>query len=269
MTLYCYHPLSTHGTPGLAEDIEAYDALGIPHGSNLLDIPKGSVVVPRYRMLPFGRELEQEITASGSRLINSFRQHRAVANLYSWVHLLEGLTAPAYRIEDIPRLPEGDYFLKGETNSKKADWFGSAYAANKSELMGVMRNLLNDQWVGNQELVIRPFQRYRRIGEAVNGQPIFHERRAFYFNGELLSEAHYWNVNDYGAPEPLRPEEYTRAQVAAVGAVGHIASFLVIDYAEYEDGTWGVVELNDGSLAGLSANAPLTVWGNLQRGVNS
>ncbi len=264
MALYVFHPGSTSAYPELQADLDALDELSIPHGSLLPEIPAGSLVVPRFRMIPFGRELEDEVTLLGSRLINSYREHRNIANLYNWVHLLVGLTPPAYGLEDIPRLPEGEYFLKGETNSKKSDWFGSAYAPNKASLLKIAHSVLSDQYVGSQQLAIRPFQKYREIGKAVNGRPIFHERRAFYYRGELLTEAHYWNVDDFGAPEPLNPPSYARTQELAKLAVGELADFLVIDYAEYEDGSWGVVELNDASMAGLSANSALDLWGRLR-----
>lgn len=258
--LFMLRPASTASYPDLQRDMDAWDELDIAHGSNLVEIPRGSLVVPRFRAIPFGAELEQEVLSAGSKLINSYREHRAIADLYSWVHLLEGLTAPAYSVEDLPRLPEGAYFVKGETNSKKADWFSSAFAPNRAKLIEVVGNLLKDQWIGTQKLAIRPFQQYRKIGEDVTGRPIFHERRAFYYRGELLSEAHYWNGDDYGRPEPLDSAAYSEVQKDALLRVGHLAPLLVIDYAEYEDGSWGVVELNDGSMAGLSENDPIRVW---------
>lgn len=265
--LFMLRPASTASYPDLQRDIDSWDELGISHGSNLVEIPRGSLVVPRFRAIPFGAELEAEVLSAGSRLINSYREHRSIADLYSWVHLLEGLTAAAYGVEDLYRLPEGAYFVKGETNSKKADWFSSAFAPDRAKLIEVVGNLLKDQWIGTQRLAIRPFQEYRKIGEDVTGRPIFHERRAFYYRGELLSEAHYWNVEDYGRPEPLEPSAFEAVQADAVSRVGDLAPFLVVDYAEYADGSWGVVELNDGPMAGLSENDPLTLWAGLQRAI--
>jgi hypothetical protein len=269
MALFVLHPSFVAGYPELDRDIAAWDSLDILHGSNLVEIPRGSLVVPRFRSIPFGAELEQEVLSSGSRLVNSYREHRSIADLYSWVHLLEGLTPPAYGIEDIPRLSEGAYFLKGETNSKKADWFTSAFAPDREALLQVAFRLMADELIGSQKLVIRPFQDYRAIGEDVTGRPIFHERRAFYYRGRLLSEAHYWSGDEYGRPEPLRPESYAAVQAEAIGRVGELAPFLVVDYAEYEDGHWGVVELNDGPMAGLSENSPEVLWAALNAAVDS
>lgn len=85
----------------------------------IFDIPQGSQVFTRYRSIPFGVELEKEVSAHGSKLINSYAQHRNIANLFNWIGLLDGLTAPAYDITMIPYLKEGEYFVKGETNSLK------------------------------------------------------------------------------------------------------------------------------------------------------
>lgn len=232
----------------------------------ITDIPKGSTVIPRFRSIPFGEELEQEIKALGSTLINSHHQHRNIANLYNWVNLLEGLTAPAYRIDEIPNLPEGEYFIKGETNSIKNNWFEKAYAATKADVIKVALNVLNDQYVGNQEIVIRPYQKFRKLTEAVDGRPVFHERRVFVLNGQVISDGFYWSsfIDEIGDTKTINPTEYKRVLDEAISRISHLAPFVVIDLAEYEDGSWGVVELNDACQSGLSENNPEELWSNFK-----
>lgn len=220
------------------------------------------IVIPRLRAIPFGEELERDVKSFGGELLNSYREHRNIANLYNWVHLLGDLTAPAYRLSDIPQLPEGEYFVKGETNSIKNNWFTHSYASTKKHLIEVVGNVLNDQYVGNQEIAIRPFQNFRKVGEAVNGRPVFNERRLFFLDGELLSGGYYWSnmVEDFGEPEVLNVREYRKTIKSAIEKVKHLARFIVIDLAEFDNGTWQVVELNDGCMSGLSGNDPLTLW---------
>jgi hypothetical protein len=44
---------------------------------------------------------------------------------------------------------------------------------------------------------------------------------------------------------------------------------MVIDLAELPGGEWQVIELNDGSMAGLSGNDPQTLWVNFLRVANN
>ena len=263
----------SHSNVGMAGDELAVvtDLFGHENVSDLLaDIPPNRVVFPRFRAIPFGAELEREVAARGSVLINSYPQHRAIADLFSWVADLDGLTPPAYTLDDMPYLPEGEYFVKGETNSIKNNWFSSAYAATKSDLIRVVGNVMGDQYVGSQSIVIRPFQHYRKLTDAVDGRPVFHERRAFVLDGQVLSSAFYWSsfADEYGDTEPLVAGAYERTLNEAVSRIGDLARFIVIDCAEYEDGTWGVIELNDGSMSGLSENDPSDVWGGVLSALN-
>lgn len=239
------------------------ETLGEHNVSELItDISPGSLVIPRYRAIPYGSELERDIQSLGSSLLNTYRQHRNIADIHSWSTLLEGITPPVYDIEDVPRLPEGEYFVKGETNSLKNNWFTSSYAPNKKTLTDVIHRVQSDHYVGHQRVIVRPYQQYRQIGQAVDGRPIFHERRAFVLDGELLTDAFYWSshVEELGDTEILNPEKYQTTLKETINKVLHLSRFFVIDMAEYPDGSWGVVELNDGVMSGLSENPPHVLW---------
>lgn len=231
--------------------------------SSLLDIPTGSVVIPRFRAIPFGRELEEEVQRMGSTLANSYAQHLTVANLFNWVPLLDGLTAPAYHDYEVPYLPEGEWFVKGVTNSIKNRWFECCYAPTTSALPMVVRNNQLDTYVGSQEIVIRPFQHYRQIGVAVDNRPVFNERRCFVFNSELVSVGDYWSSFPELKTAAFSESEFNDTVQEVISKVGDLAQFLVIDFAENPDGTWQVVELNDGCMSGLSENTPELVWGSV------
>lgn len=224
----------------------------------ITDIKPDHIVIPRFRSIPFGKELEKDVKALGSELINTYYQHRSIADLRNWAYLLEDLTAPAFSLEDIPSLPEGEYFVKGETNSIKKNWFSSAYAADKKSLITVVGNVLNDQYVGTQSIVIRPFRKFRQIDTAVNGQPVFNERRVFIMDGKVISEAFYWS--GFNDPSPLDRDKFDTCLNEAIEKTSHLSRFYVIDLAEYPDGSWEVIELNDGPMSGLSENSCRKVW---------
>lgn len=235
-------------------------------GDLIGEIPTGSLVIPRFRAIPFGRELEREMELRGSRLINSFEQHRTIADIFEWVGILGELTAPAHGIDALPYLPEGRYFAKGQTNSKKNDWFRSAYAESKAQLISTVGNLQSDGYLQGQAIAIRPFQDFRELGRQVDGRPYFNERRAFVLDGKLLSEAFYWSsfLADGGvAPEP--DASYWETLEEAIRRTDDLSRFYVIDLAEMSSGGWQVVELNDGPMAGLSENSTESVFGELYR----
>lgn len=263
MESFFLHPAALRSYGGLEEEVKAVtDLIGKDRvGSNMALIPPDSVVFPRYRMIPFGKELEREVESLGSQLVNSYAQHRNIADLSNWVELLEGLTPPAFGIEDIPYLPEGEWIMKGETNSKKNSWFESCYAPRTGDLVRLMLSNSSDTVLGSQRLFIRPYQEYRQIATAVDGRPVFNERRVFIYQGEIVSIGDYW----VSVPEALgvvaRDENSFRSTLdLAVSKTRDLAQFYVIDMAEYEDGHWGVVELNDGTMSGLSANDPSKLW---------
>lgn len=239
-------------------------------GTDITKIPVGSLVIPRYRALPFGRELEEEIASLGSTLINTYRQHRNIANLFAWSHLLEGITAPAYRVDEIPYLPEGSYFVKGETNSVKNAWFDKAFAQSKSDLPRIIGNLSNDMVVGSQDIVIRPFQKFRQLATAVDGRPVFHERRVFTLDGIVLSSAFYWtSFPEVADTLPKIAGNFEKTLTEALKRIEGLSRFVVIDLGEMENGEWQVVELNDGPMSGLSDNDDEVVWSNFKKVVES
>lgn len=228
--------------------------------TQIFDIPKGSIVIPRFRAIPFGKELEQEIVAHGSETVNSYLQHRNIANLNTWVGLLDGLTAPAFGVDDIPYLPEGEWFVKGETNSIKNRWFDCCYAPTTRDLTRVVRNNLLDSYVGSQTIIIRPYQKFRQIGAAVDGRPVFNEKRCFVLNGEVVSVGDYWSTFPEFAVDSQDDTVFWDVLNEAVRLTEHLATFYVIDLAEFEDGSWQVVELNDATMSGLSDNDPTLLW---------
>ena len=232
----------------------------------LTDIQKNHIVIPRFRAIPFGKELEAEVANMGASLINSYREHRSIADMWNWVNPLAeaGLTAPAYRASEVNthNLPENEWFVKGETNSIKNRWFECCYAPTTKDLPTIINNNRNDTYVGTQEIIIRPFQHYRQIGTAVDNRPVFNERRCFVLGNELISYADYWaSLPEFKTPA-LDESQFQKTIDTAIRITSEmgLAPFRVIDVAEYPDGSWQVVELNDGVMSGLSENNPNVVW---------
>lgn len=264
------HPYSVRSYTNLEQEvrISARELGELNTGTSLVGVAEGQIVIPRYRFIPFGKEIEIEVTERGASLINTYSQHRQIADQSVWWRTLHevGLTPQRYTLEDLRNIPEGEYFVKGETNSLKNNWFNACYAPNKERLVEVVRYNMMDSVIGSQTIYIQPFQRYRQIAEAVDGRPVFNERRAFVYKGDVLSHAPYWSSFDEALTvDAYTPEKLDATLKQAIAVTEHLADFYVIDLAETETGDWKVVELNDGCMSGLSENTPEGVFGTLYR----
>ena len=227
-------------------------------------IPGGSLVIPRYSMLPFGKELEADVRNLGGELINTFRQHCYVAEMRNWYNDFKYITPKTwFRLQDIEG--DGPFVLKGSTNSKKFSWNTHMYAKDRKAAGDVYMRLLEDGLVGTQEIVIRQYVPLRNYGTMPSGIPISHEFRCFFYQNKLLSKAYYW-ANEDVAPVDDIPQAFLD-DVASRGC--NNINFWVADLAQTEAGDWIVVELNDGCMSGLSRNDPDVLFSRLKEELNA
>jgi hypothetical protein len=238
-----------------------------------VNLCNGDLVIPRYSFLPFGEELENDCKVLGARLINTYAQHRYVADLSAWYPDLEDFTPKTYftlqdAIDDDSF--HGSYVLKGETNSRKNQWKTSCFASNLSGIMPVYHNLANDSLIGQQSIYVRQFEPFTTYDYAINDQPITKEFRVFVLNGQVIGKGFYWTnypeVIEQYHPDPNDIPEAWLAEV--IDRVKDRIPFFVVDVAERNDGVWRVVELNCGTMSGLSGVCADTLYSGLLRGLN-
>ena len=107
-----YREVMTRDEPG---DIEAARKF-FPCIESRLDVHNRDLVIGRLSVLPYYAELEKDVLRKGAQLINSYKQHRYIADLQNWYEDLSDLTPKTwFRLEDIPK-NGGPFILKGETN---------------------------------------------------------------------------------------------------------------------------------------------------------
>lgn len=240
----------------------------------LLNIPRNSLVVGRYSVLPFYQQLERELDLIGSKLINSYEQHQYIADVMQWAgpgQALEGLTPKTW--DHWHTLPQGKYIVKGKTNSRKFSWSRQMFCETVEEIPLVASSLMDDEMISSQGLVVREYVPFKKLMEGLNDLPITIEFRFFVAYGQILSSGYYWSnyVEDikeqYGSiPDPsMVPQEFIQN---VIEKVKDKANFIVIDVGQLEDGSWMVVELNDGQMSGLSENDPQTLYSNLAKVLN-
>ena len=230
---------------------------------NRSQVGRDKIVIGRYSVLPYYKELEEDILYLGSKLVNSHKQHRYIADLGNYVCQLEGLTPKTWNyLDQIPF--EGPFILKGETNSKKNEWNTKMFAKDKNEAIQIYCDLKNDGLIYDQHIYIREYIPLRTFMIGIGGVPITEEYRFFIYNGKVISGGYYWSnyrdeINDKLDPSFV-PNEFLND---IIERVGDNCNFYVIDVARKEDGNWIVIELNDGQMSGLSENDPAVLYKNL------
>jgi len=231
--------------------------------SNRSKIKNNSLVIGRYSVLPYYKELEEDVLYLGSKLINSYRQHRYVADLGNYVHHLEGLTPKTWNhVDQIPF--EGPFVVKGETNSKKFEWNTKMFAKNKDDVIRIYCDLQNDGLIGYQSIYIREYVPLKTFMIGIGGIPITEEYRFFIYKNIIVCGAYYWSSHVDEIEEPLDssnvPLDFMKT---VINRIGNNCNFYVVDVARKEDGNWMVVELNDAQCSGLSENKPESLYKNL------
>lgn len=229
-------------------------------------IPSNSLVILRYSALPYNAELEEDIKALGSQLINSHTEHVYVADLRNWYYCLVDYTPRTwFYLDQIPE--EGPFVLKGATNSKKHQWSDCMYAESKQRTIEVYTNLRGDGCIGHQAIYIREYVPLKKLCDPISSgaAPISEEYRFFVLDGEVLAKGFYWSNYKDDIKEEINPDlvpENFLQQVIA--KVARFIRFFVIDIARTADDHWIVIELNDGQQSGLSDIDPDNLYKKLR-----
>lgn len=212
-----------------------------------------SIVIGRYSVLPYYKELEDDLAHIGASLINSYAQHCWVADASNWADLLgPDITPPVFSCENYYKLPEGAYIIKGKTNSRKHKWATHMFAPTRADIGRVVSRLLDDPFVSEQGLIIRPYVKLHSFGEAINSLPITNEWRTFWYKGRYVAGGWYWANHPEFKPEGYIPEMALDIACDAAQKVRDYINFYVIDVALTATGKWIVIELNDGQMSGLA-----------------
>jgi len=229
-------------------------------------IKPGELVIPRYSALPFFHELVVDVDYLGGKVINNVRQHNFIADLENWYAVLSDVTPKTwFRFEDIP--PEEDgmpFVLKGATNSKKHQWLTHMFAPNRTEAAKIYWELSHDGLICDQNVYIRKFVKLKKLLDGINGMPVTNEWRTFVMHGHVLASGYYWsNYWDDLEEKPQMDEAAYALIQKVIDRVGYGSNFYVIDIGQLEDGSWILIELNDGMMSGLSMVDPVELYRNM------
>ena len=242
----------------------------LPTYTSRMDLPHDDVIVGRYSVLPYYEELEADLARIGSRLINTVDHHRWIADVMRWAPtVLEGMTPRSW--ESWGALPEGQYVVKGRTNSRKHQWRTHMFAPTRADVPVIGARLLDDPLIRDQGIIVREYIPLKQIGEGLNGLPVTNEWRTFWLADEngvhKLAAGFYWQGSH---PEARQFARFSReADILAQKAADAVASagprFFVLDLAETASGDWTVIEVNDGQMSGLCGVEADTLYAQLRR----
>ncbi len=224
-------------------------------------IPKDNLVFARYSVLPFYVELEKELKLKNSRLVNSYDQHCYIADIERWYNDIKEYTPETWFTW--ADLDEGQFVVKGRTNSRKFQWDTSMFADGRTQLLEVINNLLKDDLISNQGLCIRKYIPLVTYEIGINGMRFTNEWRMFFYKEDLIDYGFYWSCYDGDRPSDIAPEGKRIAQEVA-SIISKHTNFFVVDMAETESGEWIVIEINDGQMSGLSDIDPVSFYVNLK-----
>jgi hypothetical protein len=246
-----------------------------PHAfSSRMLVQPGDLVIGRYSMVPFYKDMVEDLTIGGARPINSLQEHIYIADLGNYVADLGELTPKTWSsLSEVPK-DGGPFVLKGENNSRKNDWSRSMFAKDFDAAGEVYSRLAQDGLIGYQKIYTRQYVPLMKLADSIGGCPITKEFRFFTYRGKVLSGGFYWeafreDILDQGGTIPDVSEVPEAFLKEALSRVSANAPFLVMDVAQGADGRWWVIELNDGQQSGLSANDPKVLFSALRRELES
>lgn len=222
-------------------------------------ISPNSLIIGRYSVLPYYSELEKEIKLKNSRLINSYDQHLYVADIQNWYSDLQDITPETWFTWG--HLPEGQYVVKGRTNSRKHEWNKRMFAKNKEQLVSIAKSLLDDALISEQGLCVRKYIPLKTFDKGINDLPITNEWRFFFYKDKIIDFGYYWSFYE-NKPRTIDKAGILKAKEAAKIVADKI-NFFVVDVAETESGEWIVIELNDAQMSGLSCINPDSLYANM------
>lgn len=224
-------------------------------------VKENSIVIGRYSVLPYYKELENELTYKNSRLINSYNQHNYIADITNYYQDVKGYTPNTYT--EWGSLPEGKYVVKGRTNSRKFEWNTKMFANSKSELLHIIKNVYGDSFLSDQGIVVRDYIPLKTFDISMNGLPITDEFRFFFYKSNLLCSGYYWsNFEEFNHSVEDGMIKFAK-KIANI--IKDKANFFVLDIGKTENNDYILIEVNDGQMSGLSMCDPAKLYENLKK----
>jgi hypothetical protein len=209
--------------------------------------------------------LYSALAQRGLHLLNDSAAYARAHYLPNWYPLLaertprsvwlrtEGDVPAAELAELLHDFNGGPVIVKDFVKSQKHRWAEACFIPNSSDLDAVQRVVSRFVELQgpdlNEGLVFRQFEEFQPLTDhSRSGMPLTYEYRIFFLDRDPILTSAYWEEGECTGPEP------TLDLFQSVAA--HVQSrFFTMDVALRRDGTWRIVELGDGQVAGLPDRA--------------
>ena len=225
----------------------------------LQELPDGEGIEILYRGWMMGEEdyglLDEALSDRGYRLIVGQHEYRETVTLPNYFEAVEDLTPPALWTDE-PDIEEawelaGQFkgaplIVKDHMKSAKEAWLeacfvpeGASFDVFKS-ICEELRDRRGESFANG--FVIRPFIPLKRLGAHWTGSPISEEYRMFFWKGERILSAPYFEIGSDDIPD-----------FSAYDVLGDRidSSFFVADVAIRETGEPVLIEVNPAGCAGF------------------
>ena len=164
------------------------------------------LVIGRYSVLPMYQELEQDLGLLGSRLINSYEQHRWIS-AFEYYADMTGFTPETWDDTNFSRCTHrGPFVVKGKMSSRKRRWDTHMFAKTKADALKVAERLKEDGEIAEQGVVYRRFVPLKTFQLGPHGLPFTNEWRFYYLGQRRLSVGYYWSMADCAKEAVLPPQ---------------------------------------------------------------
>ncbi len=156
-------------------------------------------------------------------------------------------------IDSVAQFGASPVVIKDYVKSEKHDWETACFvpdASNKEFLRTSINNLirLRGDYL-NKGIVIREFVALQPMAvHSKSGIPLMEEYRLFFLFNKLVGVYDYWEEGEYTAIRPDIVEFETLAQRIK-------SNFFSMDIARQTNGSFTIIELGDGQVAGLPDSA--------------
>ncbi|WP_044640724.1 ATP-grasp domain-containing protein [Risungbinella massiliensis] len=216
------------------------------------------------------QQLYEALLQRGLRLINGPNQY-GVCHYFPYTYpIIQERTPrsrwipvdPTFHMEQVHQLlaPFGNVpvIVKDFVKSRKHEWEEACYipdASNRVQVEKVVQRFLELQGNElNEGIVFREFIELEELTEhPQSGMPLTVEYRLFYLDGECISQSPYWEHGEYHV-ENVPIEQFQ--DIAKLVP----SRFFTMDIAQCKDGSWMIMELGDGQVAGLPERLEVDVF---------
>jgi len=201
--------------------------------------------------------------AEGIDLVHTPSEYSITSHLPHWYPLISDLTPRSQWFDHRPTVDQIEsqfpwpVFIKGERQTSRHQK-SLSIVEGRDQFEQVMDLWESDPILRWQRIVVREFLPLRLVGiQSSTTLPKAFEFRTFWWKQRCVGFGPYWIGEHY----TCTADEKSSAIALALEAARRLdVTFLAVDVAQIQNGSWTVIEVNDGQDSGYAGVNPLAMW---------